>query len=458
MEQNRITAESVINAVMAKHDEMNGSDFPLHVFPTQFQKVARGTGEGLGFPLDFIAGSMFFAAAVAIGATHCVQVRVGWVEYPLLYLALVGSAGTNKSHPMSFAMKPIFKFDGEHYKTFRQHYKEYQQLMTLSKKEREDQGITEQPEPPRQIRYIVSDITPEGLTFIHEQNPRGLCLYADELKAWINNFNRYSKGSEEEFWLSNFSGMPITIDRRNVDNSTRSERSLVSVIGTIQPMQLKDLAKGDKSYNGFLDRILFLVPCNLKKEYWREDDVSPDLKMKWEAILTSLMNLELGVNEFGDTQSTILQYSPEARKCIFKWQRHNADLVNGEFDERLRGIYAKLEIYVNRFALVMQLIRWAYREDGKDVISVESTEAAIALVEYFRRSANRVVDFIYGSEFDKLSEKQRQLMTMLPETFTTAEGVDIAVRLGVNDRSFKRFIKNTTLFRRERHGVYTKII
>jgi hypothetical protein len=38
------------------------------------------------------------------------------------------------------------------------------------------------------------------------ENPRGLGACNDELMAWVNNFNRYAKGSAEHFWLSNHSG------------------------------------------------------------------------------------------------------------------------------------------------------------------------------------------------------------------------------------------------------------
>ena len=458
MEETKITKESVINAVMAKHDEMRGSDFPLHLFPKRFQDIARGTADGLGYPLDFIAGSMFFAAAVAVGGTHCVRIKEEWREYPLLYLAIVGKAGTNKSHPMSFAMKPLLKFDSEQHREFKKNYAEYQNLLSMSKREREEQGITEHPQPPRHTRFVVSDVTPEGLAVIHEQNKRGICLYADELKSWINNFNRYSKGSEEQFWLSNFSCKPIIIDRRSVESSIFVSRSHISVIGSIQLMQLRDLAKGDKGYNGFLDRILFLVPRKLEKDYWSDNDVPHHLTSQWSATIGELINLEYATDEFGEPQPTILGYTADARKRIFEWQRHNTDLYNSEFDERVGGIYAKLEIYVNRFALILQMLRWVYREGDKRAIDINSVEGAIALTEYFRDSVNKVVDYIYGCDSEKLSDVQKQLVAALPEIFTTAEGVVIATKLGVNERSFKRFIKQDALFRRERHGVYTKII
>ncbi|MFR9527807.1 MAG: DUF3987 domain-containing protein [Rikenellaceae bacterium] len=443
---------------MAKNDEMKGSDFPLHAFPSGFQKIARESAEGLGFPLDFIAGSMMFAAGAAIGGTHCVRIKDEWDEYPLFYMAIVGRAGTNKSHPMSFAMKPLFSHDGEQHKIFKQHYAEYQQLMTLSKKEREEQGVTELPMPPHKKRFIVSDVTPEGLASIHEQNQRGLCLYVDELKSWINNFNRYNKGSEEQFWLSNFSGKPIIIDRRSEENSVFVSRSIISVIGSIQFMQLRDLAKGDRGYNGFLDRILFLIPRRLQKEYWSEDDVSPNLKLQWKMVMQELINMESLNDEFGERMPTTLHYTPDARKRLYEWQRHNTDLCNSEFDERLEGIYSKIEIYASRFALVLQLLRWVFREADKCAIDLQSVEGAIALAEYFRSTTYTMMDYVYGSELEKLNEAQRQLITTLPESFTTAEGVAIALRCGVIERSFKRFLKNEALFRRERHGVYTKII
>ncbi|MFR9534973.1 MAG: DUF3987 domain-containing protein [Rikenellaceae bacterium] len=458
MAENKITHESVINSVMAKHDEMNGSDFPLHLFPKRFQDIARESSTSLGYPLDFIAGSMMFAAAVAIGATFNIKVKEGWTESLIFYLAIVGKAGTNKSHPMSFAMSPLFDFDAVQNRLYKEQYAEYLQMLSMNKKERDEQGGAEPLHPPKLTKFVVSDVTPEGLAYIHEQNKRGICLYADELKSWINNFNRYSKGSEEQFWLSNFSGKPIIIDRRSAEASISVRRSLISVIGSIQLLQLRDLAKGDKGCNGFLDRILFLIPRRLQKEYWNTEEVSPLISSQWSAIITELISIECPMDENGNPTPTTLAYSSDTKARLYEWQRQNTDLCNGEFDERLVGIYSKLEIYVSRFSLLMQLIRWVYRDAGREAIDIKSLEAAIALTEYFRGTAQKVLDFIYGSEFDKLNEQQKTLVSALPESFTTAEGMVIAMRCGVPERTFKRFIMTSPLFRKEKHGYFTKVM
>ena len=98
-------------------------------------------------------------------------------------------------------------------------------------KEKEDK---EQATEPVLKKFIVSDITPERLITIHQDNKRGICLYVDELMSWLKNFNRYNSGSEEQFWLSVFSGKPIILDRQGNKNSAFIKHSFISVIGTIQ--------------------------------------------------------------------------------------------------------------------------------------------------------------------------------------------------------------------------------
>lgn len=271
MNEKKITAEGIISDALSCGDMLAGSQFPLHIFPAKFQDIARTTRNCLGYPLDFIAGSMLFVMSVTVGNTYSVKVKEGWTECAILYLAIVGKAGTNKSHPMSFAMRPLFDHDVKEHRKFKTLFAEYQELLSLSKTERENRGVNEMPTAPSLKKFVVSDITQEGLAYIHEQNKRGICLYVDELKTWINNFNRYSKGSEEQFWLSNFSGKPIIVDRRSNEHSISVRKSFISVIGSIQFQQLCDLAKGDKSDNGFIDRILFVLPGDLQKRYWSDD-------------------------------------------------------------------------------------------------------------------------------------------------------------------------------------------
>ena len=114
-------------------------------------------------------------------------------------------------------------------------------------------------------QLLVTDFTPEALIEVHKFNKNGIGVYADELASWFKNFNRYNSGSEEQFWLSVWSGKPIRINRKTSEPIFIS-LPFISVIGTIQPAVLKELAK-DRTENGFMDRILFVIPDDLKKNY-----------------------------------------------------------------------------------------------------------------------------------------------------------------------------------------------
>ena len=210
----KLTAEGIMGAAMRMGAELSGGEFPISVFPHKIQRIITELHASQGYPIDYIAAAMLSALAVSIGNSHLAQVKRGWVESPILYMALIGRPGANKSHPLSFAFQPFIEHDYRHNKEYQEQYAEYERTMSMTKKERLEAGKDEFPIPPTRSRFLVSDITPEGLSLIHAQNPRGLCLWSDELSAWFKNFNRYNSGSEEQFWLSVFNAKPTISDRK----------------------------------------------------------------------------------------------------------------------------------------------------------------------------------------------------------------------------------------------------
>ena len=116
-----------------------------------------------------------------------------------------------------------------------------------------------------------------------------------------------------------------------------------------------DLAHGDRSSNGFIDRILFIMPTIQQKARWNEKDISPDLESQWHTLLNRLINIECALDENNEIQPSIVTFSDEARKFLYKWQHEHADLCDNLSNEILLGIYCKLEIYIIRFCLLIQI-------------------------------------------------------------------------------------------------------
>ena len=279
MDTYSINPASIIDEAVDLSMRLAGTDFPVSILPTRIQRIISSLHDCQGYPVDYVAAAILAAIAVGIGNSHLVQVKRNWLESPILYMALIGRPGANKSHPLSFAFQPFIEHDYCQNQEYQKLYAEYERTMSMSKKERMEAGLDEFPQAPVRRRFLVSDITPEGLSLIHAQNPRGLCLWSDELSAWFKNFNRYNNGSEEQFWLSVFNAKPTISDRKSTQSSIFIRRPYISVIGTIQKKILGELVKGERSSNGFIDRILFVMPESVLKSRWNDRETPEELEI-----------------------------------------------------------------------------------------------------------------------------------------------------------------------------------
>ncbi|PRY09037.1 uncharacterized protein DUF3987 [Pontibacter ummariensis] len=445
--------------ICSKFDETDRKEknpFPVEAFPVAVQQIIRATNESLNFPVDFAGAAVLYSVSLAIGNTHRVEVMKGWLESALLYITLVGRPGTNKSHPLSWYIQPIFAKDKASYKQFEQEWKEYQRVVGLSKQERKEQGVMEDPAKPVWRKFIVSDFTLEGLTELKRHNKRGIGVFVDELATWTKNFNRYTKGSEQEFWLSNWSSKPIVVDRKTGEPTFISQ-PFIPVTGTIQNALLEEMAKDNRSQNGFIDRILFAMPSELKKDYWSETELPEEYNQNWDIIVSNLLDLRLTMDDTDTPVSTILQFTPEAKAALKEWQMRNTDLCNNASNEAVAGIYSKLEIYAVRLSLILQLLHWATGESDKQAVETKAVNGAILLIEYFRKTALCAHATVSNDNpLDKLPTDQQRLYDALPAAFTTATGVQIAERCGVPERTFKRLLNDKELFEKPRRGEYEK--
>ena len=427
--------------------------FPVQVFPEAIQEIIKATNENLNFPVDFIGASILYAASVAIGNTYKVQIKTGFQEGVVLYVAIVARPGTNKTHPLSFAIQPIIEKDAATYKEYETAKLAYEQALTLSKTDREAQNI----ELVKAVwkKFLLSDYTPEALAEVHKFNKRGIGVYCDELAGWFKNFNRYNKGSEMEFWISNFNSKPVNIDRKS-NEPIFIPRPFISVCGTIQTGILKELAAESRSKNGFIDRILFVIP-DIEKEYWNDKEIDSIIIQNWKTIINQLLNLPVLWDDTLNPVPEVLQFSPEAKKLLFRWQRENTDKCNDAETETLSGIYSKFDMYVCRLALILQMLRWACNEGNKEAISIEAVEGAIKLIEYFRISAEQVHNILTSNPLDRLPVDKLSLYNALPKAFTTGSAQKIAIDFQMEERKVRRFLNEPEYFLKIKHGYYEKL-
>jgi len=447
-------AKNLESKLKEKVNNLPKNTFPIEVFPKQIQDIILDLNRYLKFPIDFSGVSILYTTSLSVGNTHKAKINNGWVESCVIYACLVGRAGTNKSHPLSFAIKPVMEKDKESYQTFLLEKENYLQANSISKKEREQKGLDE-PKPPVLEKFIISDYTPEAVSTIHLNNRRGIGVYIDELAGWFKNFNRYNKGSEQEQWLSNLSGKPIISDRKT-GNSVYIDSPSISVIGTIQNDILEEISKDARDSNGFIDRILFAIPDQLQKEYWSEEEIPQQTIESYNTIIGRLLDLQFDTTTL---ESALLTISPTAKRILFDWQRDNTDRINNQSNDKVASMHSKLDVYIIRFSLILQMLRWACGEGGKTVIEEITVNNAILLAEYFRTNAEKVHRVLSESTpFDRLPKDKQKIYEALPmESFQTNIGIRIAENMGMKERSFKNWLNDNKLFTKVSYGIYEKV-
>ena len=157
--------KQTIEKKVGEEKASKGNSFPIDVLPKPFREIINEAHDCLGFPKDYLAGAMLTAFAATIGNTHQVEHMAGWQEFAILFVALVGRPGANKSHPLSFSMQPLFDYDGEQSAIFDEAMKRYNAIMELQMKERIANGYEANPVEPIRSRFTMQDVTPEEMEY-----------------------------------------------------------------------------------------------------------------------------------------------------------------------------------------------------------------------------------------------------------------------------------------------------
>ena len=133
-------------------------------------------------------------------------------------------------------------------------------------------GIDTLETPPKTL--YVRDITTEKLASILQENPRGVAVIHDELTGWVKSMDQYrsGKGADRQFWLSAWSGAPISVHRKNQEaGPVRVAHSFVGVVGGLPPALLETM-RGEKDIvDGFLERIVSYFCGHLRRVYSARD-------------------------------------------------------------------------------------------------------------------------------------------------------------------------------------------
>lgn len=432
---------NLIKAVSNEFTELNpkASKFPIEIFPPFYRKLLIELNTKLGYHIDYLAASLFFTLATAVGNRIKLKHKESWYESPIFYQAIVGKPGDGKTPALNFMQKPLQEIEDELYEENEERLKEYQC-------EIESGNTCSRPELKQ---YLVSDATSEAVLKIHSINKKGVGIAVDEFRSFTNSFNKYSNGNDEEFYLSAFSGSPVK-KVRVTKGTIRIADPNINVLGSIQPKMIGATFNGKKLVNGFMDRVLFYWPENFDGIEWNTNEIDNYFIQEYTERIKSIYR-------FSEEQEDpfIIRIEPEILKFFHNWRNTGKE----DTPEEERGVMAKYQQYILRFFILLHLL-WYFSEDElPGVINYETVVRGIKLYDYFRENGKRAQEQINSTYYDGLTETKKKLFDLLPKHFKTGDGAKISLDNGLlKERSFKTFIKDKRLFKKVDYGMYEKLI
>jgi putative DNA primase/helicase len=374
--------------------------FPVGTLPVATRRFVKEAAAAIGCPPEMIAVPLLGTLSAGIGASREVQLKRGWREGATLYLAVVGRPGSKKTPADKAATAPAWERQTELTRKYRKELKEYEdeyrQWKRRSREASEDEEpAAEPPDEPKLGRTVVGDTTTEALFSILEENPRGVLVSRDELTGWLRSMDQYKgKGSDRQVWLSMWSNSPAAVDRKGRAEPIIVPRPFVSLVGSVQPDRLPELARGPD--DGLWDRFLVSYP-ELTWTRVSDAEISDKARAKVKQLYGKLAGLKMSVDESGEPYPAVVPLSSDAWE-VFK---EVADSLAEEayapgFPTRLEGAWSKLEAYLARLSLILALCR--IEQGGEERVEARDVVMASGMMEYFKAHARRVHVYLHGQD------------------------------------------------------------
>jgi hypothetical protein len=457
----KITQSSIIENVFSKFGESSADFldqennlFPVDTFPSPFKELITGGKEAFNFPTEFTGLSILSAVSTAIGKSAKICVKKGWYEFPSFYMGIIGNPGTNKSHPLDMAHKPLESIDKVQIDLFKKEYEAYDQYNKLPMKERDN---LLKPNYPVLKKIILHNYTPEILSQRLADNDRGCSLLSDELATFLEGMNNYSKGDQASTYTSIWSNKSTSIDRIKNPVPIVVSHPFLNIIGGIQPKVLPKLFPENKSDIGLLQRFLWAWPDNSKKYPINDVEMNESIEGNYNRwIKDYIIATPIIINPITELpQANIYYWTDEAKEFFYTWQAENSDLCNKNANSILGEIISKFDIHFVRLALVLQIMN----DYKTNEISLQSAQGAAKMCNYFLYNAQKVLNILTKSSNpeDILTLNKLQFYNALPKEFETSEALIIGRSHSLMDRCIKKFLQDKRFFEKQKHGSYKKL-
>lgn len=307
------------------------------ICPEGLLQVLQERGRSLSVPAEVLFTGLLPSVGSLLPPTATIKV-LSLVERAIWWQGWVAESGSRKSPAMRTVTGPLWRLQKE--------AREQHALLHEAWKQEESEDKTPEPLPRH---YLTSDTTIEALARLVNDNGMrgGLFREVEELAGLFKGFDQYRQGktgSDQETMLSLYDGSPIKRDRVKREDSAYVEATAVSILGTIQPKVLLELATDEKGElsddNGLWSRFEFaFIP-----------EVRHRLREEQADHLTYLHGLFRNVEQF---RATAYELTGDAAQLFVHW---HDEILQPELQQASGGFKAYLAKKTGRLARLCLLL------------------------------------------------------------------------------------------------------
>ncbi|WP_080962593.1 YfjI family protein [Chromobacterium subtsugae] len=383
--------------------------FPIQALQEMVRRAVWATHCKIQAPISMVAPIAIGVMSEAVQGLVNVQIPDGPLCPATNWIWINADSGMGKTPSLNMLRKPISIFEmgrhENHQKMMKAYYAERrgwelelaeceqavrkavrQGLDKQASKQRLVNHMALQPKPPRKLTLTYQDVTPEAFCQRLSDNWPHASLINDEAASYLNG----PMGAAMPMLNQRWEIQPLSIERVSRDKPVYVQDPRVTLIWTMQPDPFARYMerRGQEARElGMLSRFQWSQPDN--NQGWRDVrpvEVDPQEMEGFYQRVTECLQASIGEGGEPLGEKRIITFSSEAtaRYHLFRANIERA-LLPGGILEQMKDYAAKAPRHLARLAGMLEFF-----ESGKTVISLETLERAITLMNWFIYEYKRI--------------------------------------------------------------------
>lgn len=336
----------------------------IKIIPIKFlQELLCNIQENINAPIEYILISLLTVLGAVIGLNFSLKLDDTWNIYSSLLSVLIGEPSSKKSPSMK-----VFT------------------------------DILHQVESETNVLMSISNTTVEGICKFMSDNKKAVLIACDELKGWLNSLGEYKgkTSSDRQFYLSAWN-CERYVSLRKTSSNIIIQNTHVSLLGSTQPQILKDMFKCLNTGDGFIERLLWIIPADYQevgKYIGRgKGKVDKNKIATFKGILREIIT-------FNSHKEYSLDSEGEKLFDDFEKELKTYTINNPKYS----ALYGKSEGLAGKLVLIFQVFNdIESRNYDNNIVDTNIIKGSIELTKYFINQFKAVID-IFTSTVEHQAE------------------------------------------------------